>query len=314
MLPRVITMNALSFDMLIRKAAMTWIAEQNRIHDGVLPRPLLIQGFEFQGERVPLQSPQGIFKPQLLSEMPLTISTAPDGPYADEFSSEGFLKYRYRGTDPNHRDNVGLRLACERGVPLIYFFGVVKGRYLAVRPVYIVGDDPANLTFTVAFDDESVLKVTSAEYSGNLILEAGAETRRAYITRLVLQRVHQQAFRQRVLQAYRQQCALCHLKHQELLDAAHIIPDSEPEGEPLVSNGLALCKLHHAAFDRQFLGIRPDYIVEIRRDVLDESDGPMLRHGLQGLHQQRIIIPRQQILRPDPELLERRFAQFQAAL
>ena len=42
-------------------------------------------------------------------------------------------------------------------------------------------------------------------------------------------------------------CALCRLRHQELLDAAHITPDSEAEGEPLVSNGVVLCKLHHAA-------------------------------------------------------------------
>jgi len=306
-------MTALSIDMLVRSAAMDWIAEQNRIHDGVLPRALLMRGFEFQGDRIPLQSPQGIFKPKVLPEMPLTISTAPAGPYADEFSPAGFLKYRYRGTDPNHRDNVGLRLARERGVPLIYFFGLVKGQYLAVKPVYIVDDEPTNLTFTVAFDEDQKSLASSVELAGHLFIEEGAETRRAYVTRVVLQRVHQQAFRQRVLQAYRQQCALCHLKHHELLDAAHIIPDSDPDGEPVVSNGLALCKLHHAAFDRQFLGIRPDYIVEIRQDVLEESDGPMLKHGLQGLHQKKIIIPRQQILRPNPELLERRFEQFRAA-
>jgi hypothetical protein len=52
-----------------------------------------------------------------------------------------------------------------------------------------------------------------------------------------------------VLAAYRHQCSLCRLKHEELLDAAHIIPDADPEGEPVVSNGLALCRLHHSAFD-----------------------------------------------------------------
>ena len=47
---------------------------------------------------------------------------------------------------------------------------------------------------------------------------------------------------------------------------------------------LALCRLHHAAFDRQFIGIRPDYVVEVWRKILDEDDGPMLPHGLKGLH------------------------------
>jgi len=69
------------------------------------------------------------------------------------------------------------------------------------------------------------------------------------------------AFRQRVIRAYQERCALCSLRHRELLDAAHIAPDGQLEGEPAVSNGVALCKLHHAAFDRLFFAIRPDYVI-----------------------------------------------------
>lgn len=138
----------------------------------------------------------------------------------------------------------------------------------------------------------------------------GAEVRRGYVTTLAKRRIHQQAFRERVLQAYRQQCALCRLKHQVLLDAAHIIPDSDPEGEPVTSNGLALCKIHHAAFDKHFLAVRPDYLVQVRQDVLDETDGPMLKHGLQGLHGQKIFVPREASQQPNREFLERRFARF----
>jgi len=101
--------------------------------------------------------------------------------------------------------------------------------------------------------------------------------RRSYVTRVSKQRMHQQEFRQRVLRAYREQCAICRLRHEELLDAAHILPDGHPRGEPVVPNGLALCKLHHAAFDRNFLGLRPDLTVELRPDVLREPDGPMLK-------------------------------------
>ena len=87
--------------------------------------------------------------------------------------------------------------------------------------------------------------------------------RRAYITTTVRQRLHQRGFRERVLHAYREQCALCRLRHTELLDAAHIITDREEEGTPQVSNGLSLCKLHHAAFDRFLLGITPDYTIPV---------------------------------------------------
>lgn len=44
-----------------------------------------------------------------------------------------------------------------------------------------------------------------------------------------------------------------------------------------------MCKLHHAAFDRNIVGLRPDLIVEIRNHILEEVGGPMLRHGLQDL-------------------------------
>src|SRR3989304_615457 len=42
-------------------------------------------------------------------------------------------------------------------------------------------------------------------------------------------------------QEFRQECAICRLRHEELLDAAHILPDGHPRGEPVVPNGLALC-------------------------------------------------------------------------
>ncbi len=91
-----------------------------------------------------------------------------------------------------------------------------------------------------------------------------------------------------------------------MLDAAHIIPDADPEGEPIVNNGLSLCKLHHAAYDQSFFGIRPDYSIEVRRDILEGSDGPMLKHGLQEIHDSVIQLPSRKLDLPDPARLERR--------
>jgi putative restriction endonuclease len=280
-----------------------------------MPRTVLQGGFLHRGLRVPLVGPQGIFKPKVLPEIPLSITTAPSGPYEDRFGADGLLRYRYRGTNPDHHENVGLRKAMATKTPLVYFHGILKNRYLAVWPVYIVGDEPRNLVFRVAVDDaqyaSSGLEVM---VPGMQVSEVETSARRRYITSTVRRRLHQQAFRERVLRAYREQCALCRLRHEKLLDAAHIIPDSEPEGEPVISNGLALCKLHHAAYDSLFLAIRPDYVVEVRHDILEEEDGPMLRHGLQGLHQQRILLPRDLALRPDPVLLARRLKAFQGQI
>jgi len=268
----------------------------------------LAHGFEYKGERVSLVGPQGIFKPKIC-DYPLSITTVMHGPYADRIDSSGLLSYRYRGEDPNHRDNVGLREAWRRRLPVIYFFAIEKGRYVATYPVIIVGDDPAALTFKAQVDTlskETPLGV--GEYSD----DAGS-SRRLYLTAQVKVRLHQRAFRERVLRAYREQCAFCRLKHDELLDAAHIIADKEPEGEPVISNGVALCKLHHAAFDSHFIGIRPDCVLQVRHDILVEPDGPMHLYGLKAMHNQHLILPHALAHHPSMARLEQRWQLFLAS-
>ena len=137
--------------------------------------------------------------------------------------------------------------------------------------------------------------------------------RREYATRAVLQRLHQQQFRRMVLTAYRDQCCICRLRHVELLDAAHILPDRHPKGEPIVTNGLGLCKIHHSAYDAHIIGIDPDARVHVREDVLHEEDGPMLRHGLQEVAGSRLVLPRRDDLRPNRDFLAERFDRFRAA-
>ncbi len=295
-------------DAAVRSAAFDWLREQVDHHGDVLPRTLLAGGFPFRGDRVRLLGPQGIFKPKVLSAAPLSITTAPDGPYDDAFGPNELLRYRYRGTDPDHPDNQRVRVAMRERLPLIYFHGVMPGKYLAAWPVFVVGDDRPGLTFTIAVDDArhiwpgAVSAVRDDRDSG----------RREYVTAAVRQRLHQRAFRERVLDAYRHQCAFCRFRHAELLDAAHIVPDAD-QGEPTVRNGLALCKLHHAAFDRYFVGVTPGYIVQVRPDLLHEEDGPTLVHGIQALHGTRIAMPRKAGLRPDPQFLELRYDTFRRA-
>ena len=301
-------------DTRVRAAAFQFLREQMELRgDEVLPREVLAKGFEFEGQRVPLIAPQGIFKPAVLPEMPLSITTVPvvegeDRPYDDGVGSDGFLRYRYRGTDPMHRDNQALRLAMRRGVPLVYFVGIIPGRYMTVLPVYIVRDHPEELSFSVAVDAPYM------PVSANIKLDpVSLEARRAYVTVETQQRVHQRGFRERVLRAYQEQCAVCRLHHEELLEAAHILSDKHPKGVPIVPNGLALCKLHHAAYDRNILGITPDRTVVIRLDILRESDGPMLQHGLQGFQGGKIHLPRAKQLWPRADLLAERYEAFRRA-
>ncbi len=106
---------------------------------------------------------------------------------------------------------------------------------------------------------------------------------------------------------------MCRLRHTVLLDAAHILPDSDPRGRATVTNGLSLCKIHHGAFDTGILGVDPDYRIHLRQDVLDEHDGPMLLHGLQEIHGSAIETPRDKAKRPNRDFLAERFERFRAA-
>jgi putative restriction endonuclease len=299
-------------DALVRLAAFRFLEEQLRLapEDGALSRELLTRGFIYEGQRVPLVGPQGIFKPRLLRQIPLSITTVAvvDGetrPYDDVFGPDGLLRYRYRGTNPAHHENVGLRLAMQQHLPLIYFHGVVPGLYVAEWPVYIVGDDPHQLTFTVSVEERLFASLGSVAPDSE-----ETEIRRRYVTRVFRQRLHQREFRERVVHAYQHHCAVCRLRRNELLEAAHIVPDADPLGVPSVPNGLALCTLHHAAFDRHVIGVTPDYRVHVRPDVLSETDGPMLIHGLQGFHQTQLFLPKRPASRPDRGLLEERYARF----
>jgi putative restriction endonuclease len=304
-------------DAAVRLRAFDFLREQRqRLGDASFPRQILERGFDFEGVRVPLIGPQGIFKPAILPEVPLTITTAPpvehrERPYDDGFDDRGFLRYRYRGitaADRDHRDNVGLRLAMQRQTPLIYLHGIVPGLYEPAWPVFIADDHPENFTFIVAIDDQV------ASPAAWQVHDAAALTaRRQYVTAVVRRRLHQRGFRERVLCAYRQCCAICRLRHYELLEASHILPDGHPRGEPVVPNGLALCKLHHAAFDSYIIGVTPDLEVKVRLDVLEEIDGPMLLHGLQGFQGRRIHVPRAERLKPNRDFLAERYDIFRRA-
>ncbi|HEX5348727.1 MAG TPA: HNH endonuclease [Pseudonocardiaceae bacterium] len=297
------------FDTQLRREAMQWLTV--RTHDGtasISSADLL--DFEIGGRQFRLMDAQrGIRKPRELSAA-LSIRTVytPNGqarPYDDSVGSDGLLRYKWRGDNPDQAENRALRAAMENRLPLIWFFGVGPGLYEPVYPVYLLWEEPDHHQFVI--DPDVARGLVSA---GSPV----EERLRRYILRETRQRLHQPVSRVTVLRAYDTRCAVCSLRHGELLDAAHIIPDYDEAGIAAVRNGMSLCKIHHAAYDCNILGIRPDLFVEIRSDLLHEIDGPMLQHGLQERHGQRLMsIPRTRSEKPDSLLLQRRYEQFRAA-
>jgi len=168
--------------------------------------------------------------------------------------------------------------------------------------MFVTADDPAARAVVL----EPGLPVQDMQPGG---LVSGPDVR-AYATREARHRLHQQRFKLDVIRAYRHRCAICTLRERDLVQAAHIVPDAEPEGIAAVINGLALCAIHHLAYDRNLLGIDPDGAVHIAGRLLREIDGPMLRTGLQGFHGANITLPRRPEQRPDAVRLQTRFDRF----
>ena len=266
-----------------------------------------VNTFSFDGRTIPLIVQTGIWKPAAL-DAALTIRTTfirtdQVPPYEDQIGDDGLLRYKWRGTDSNHSDNRALRHAMVARLPLAYFVGIDRGVYVPEYPVWVVSEDVANCEFAVTLDQGQW--AVDVDTLPNLD--------RAYVARLTRFRLHQPVFRARVLRAYEERCALCRLRHPELLDAAHIIPDGQPRGEPVVPNGISFCKIHHAAFDTNIIGVRPDLVVEVHPGVLTEVDGPMLRHGIQEMDGRRLAVPRNPHAQPDRDRLAERYDLFRAA-
>jgi putative restriction endonuclease len=298
-------------DDAVRAAAFAYLGDLiDRSGGAPISRTEL--AFAFEGQLVRLLAPQqGIWTPRGLAaalSILTTYAPRPDlRPYNDAPGLDGYPRYKWRGLDPEQFDNRSLRRAMEFGLPLIWFIGVDRGLYDANFPVWLVAEEADQQQFVVALD------VTLRDaWHPELVTAYPHDPTRRYAERLVMQRLHQKPFRDRVLLAYGTQCALCRLRHRPLLDAAHIKEDAQG-GEPILPNGVAMCAIHHRAFDAYVLGVRPDYRVQIRPDVLQEVDGPTLQHALQGLHGELLILPRHRAERPSPELLEERYERFREA-
>ncbi|MGI8624298.1 MAG: HNH endonuclease [Solirubrobacteraceae bacterium] len=305
-------------DFELRSAALDRVRHLQRRYSDLIPLGALQEGFTWRGRRVSLGSfYSGIFRPkEMTSRAALCLVTAPPkqdrpAPYEDEFDeTTGRFAYRFR--DPQgaslpalraaERDNQAMVAAFTQGEPLIYFRGIAAAQYAVVAPVFITSlDETARL---VRF--EVALPVADTTPAG---MVSDADTR-AYATREAVFRLHQHRFRGAVLRAYGSWCAVCTLREASLLQAAHIIDDRDPGGHATVVNGIALCAIHHLAYDRNLMGIDPTGVVHIAQRLLEEVDGPMLRTGLQGFHGAAMLQPRRQDEQPDPARLEVRFEQF----
>jgi putative restriction endonuclease len=272
-----------------------------------LPYAALRQGFSFRGRKVPfLNRAFGIYRATAQTgHAALSINSAfAQKRYQDEGTPDGVL-YRYQDGPIDNHFNSWLRNAHVLRVPLVYFIGTRPNWYRPEYPAFVEEDHPGDRSVLISFG------VMRGPYEEREPVHIDDAIERRYKVREVRQRLHQAQFRGAVLTAYRDRCTICILKESRLLDAAHIVADTEEHGTPLVSNGLSLCSIHHRAYDQDILAVSPDYRVEVSRRLRDDEDGPML-DLLKGSHGTPIVVPERRTWRPDRERLARRYEAFLA--
>ena len=266
---RVRRVAAVDPDLALRQEAVAHARHLIQAYDDMVPIERLRDGFQFEGQRISFGSFQkGIHRARVQQgPAALTLTTSYNDPYADKFDeAEARFTYAYRAGSIDQADNRALRAAYELQTPLVYFRALGPGQYLVVAPMFVTADDPA--TRTVVLNRRPASAGHEARWSGLRRLDFRALRN----PREARYRLHQQRFKLDVMRAYRHRCAICSLRERELVQAAHIVPDPEPEGIAAVVNGLALCAIHHLAFDRNLLGVDPTGVIHIADRLLKERD------------------------------------------
>ena len=218
------------------------------------------------------------------------------------------ISYDLQDGDPEHPRNKPLLRALESQEPMIYFVGLSVGRYIALAPVFVASASDTQIELAIG---SASLQVAEDAKEEEYVLPA-APLQRQYAVKEVKQRLHQASFRNQLLVAYKERCAMSKLPEPRLLHAAHIIPDAEQEGHPSVTNGLLLASTYHSAYDANLIGVDPKYQIHVSKELLDRKDGPTLE-AIKALNERKLHIPRKLNERPNPEALAQRYDLFKQA-
>lgn len=122
---------------------------------------------------------------------------------------------------------------------------------------------------------------------------------------IALMKARDPRFRDRVLRAYHSQCAICgyDLRLDGALvglEAAHI--RWKQYGGPCeVDNGLALCSVHHSAFDKGAIGIDEHLTIRISGGI---NRSPMVERLFWDRDGQKLFLPRDKIFWPAEKFVE----------
>ncbi|MDP2126019.1 MAG: HNH endonuclease [Pseudohongiella sp.] len=296
----------------ITSAAFERISWLERLYGDDIPWNAIEHGFDLQNERILLGTKaEGIFKPRQMQRGVLSIKTTKPRPgrdniYDDQETTEGFFRYELKRGHPKQGSNRYLWEAMEDGMPFVYFHAIAPGRYKAIWPCFVTKIHEAEMFCEVVVGDSLLARNKNPSAVEYPLSNAPA---RAYAVRETRVRLHQATFRANVLSAYKNRCALSGLPLPELLEAAHITPDTFAHSSTEVSNGITMTRLHHRAYDSNLIGITSEFKIVVGRSIKEQSDIPILSM-LKKLDGGSLVLPKELQLQPNRDRLAERFNEF----
>ncbi len=122
----------------------------------------------------------------------------------------------------------------------------------------------------------------------------------------VRKKLRDTSFQDRVLTAYNFRCAICGIQL-KLVQAAHIIPASHENSTDETKNGIALCALHHLAYDRALITVDDNYSVIMNAQRVEHLRRDHLVEGLDNFRSNLrniILLPPELAQRPHTEYIK----------
>ncbi|ELY41531.1 HNH endonuclease [Natronorubrum tibetense] len=217
------------------------------------------------------------------------VKAREDGPYGDDLEGDRFT-YIGEGVpskgdqSPTGANTALLEQAEGSTVPVYFFYQPAdsselryEGLVAVVDARYVFDDDHNRMVYQFTMERLELDHPAEFETIAASVTDGGAasiETADGEESEPALtddeteftetqRRVRSGAFASRVKSAYNARCAICGTSRESPagtvdIEAAHIYPKRD-DGRDIVQNGLALCRLHHWAFDAGWLAVSDDY-------------------------------------------------------
>jgi putative restriction endonuclease len=108
-------------------------------------------------------------------------------------------------------------------------------------------------------------------------------------------------FSRKVYSAYNNKCAMCGIGL-KLIEAAHIVPHSHEKGTNNIDNGIALCALHHTAYDRSLIYFNEELNILINENKMEYLEKVGFDSGIRKFEKlafDKVQVPENHTLRPN---------------